>query len=131
MKKVEYYIAEDGSKFDDENQCKDYESWIGIGGNPPKLNFLDYDLLKLEGTCFENLVDAKYLYIGCEPAYAFIQSLDVYTPVPNLGVGCYRKDSRSGEWVKLEDEIRCLKDDLNFAESIIAKLKGESDNASI
>lgn len=80
METIVTYVAEDGTKFDDERECMDYEDKILIQKlYDLGMRFYDCEFKQIEK---ENIVKSKdivYIYIPNEEAYnSFVSAVDKY-----------------------------------------------------
>ena len=80
METITIYVAEDGTKFDDERECIDYEDKMLIQKlYDLGMRFYDCDFKQIEK---ENIVESKdivYIYIPSEETYnLFVSAVDKY-----------------------------------------------------
>lgn len=111
MKTIVTYVAEDGTKFDDEHKCMDYEEKISIQKiYDSGIRFYDYDFKRIEK---ENIIDTKniaYIYIPNEEIYnSLILILDLYLydiSIAYTDNGYYYYNSVTGNYESLEEKIK-------------------------
>lgn len=111
MKTIVIYVAEDGTKFDDEHECMSYEEKISIQKiYDSGIRFYDYDFKRIEK---ENIIDTKniaYIYIPNEEIYnSLILILDLYLydiSIAYTDNGYYYYNSITGDYESLEEKIK-------------------------
>lgn len=76
MKEVRYWVANDGTSFEDEDECLNYEFEVLYKKSNKKLIFFtgDLDIIK-EGNFFNKLEAADYIFIGNETALELIKKI--------------------------------------------------------
>ena len=75
MKKVEYYIAEDGAKFLNEQECFEYEEALMEKKFHSNLIFFDEEGMILTGSLKYRLEVAEYIYIRTVEALTLIHKI--------------------------------------------------------
>lgn len=80
MKEVRYYEADDGTKFDDEGECRRYEIFVALKSNEKDFSVYDYDQTKIN-FCVDEELEAPdqvfYIKVDTELAvYALIDWFD-------------------------------------------------------
>ena len=124
MKKIEYWVAEDGEEFDSEKECYDYEH--RHDNLASKVTLIDRDGNLLDNTatfrkniedCYEMIIDDDetavrlmdfFKYEGAESPWDRYNGLDVVA-------GHYYYENG---WRCVEDEIRKLEDRFHRMEEI-------------
>lgn len=128
MKKVEKYIAEDGTVFDDESDCIDYETALMMKGN---VKLFDADGGEIPAERFE---ECFYIWCGdSENAQSVIENLHyvygggdlpwVSAPYPEAGL-IYYYDESLEIWSTIDEEIYRAKDRLSELEVMKKKIMG-------
>ena len=74
MKEVKYYVAEDGTRFESESECNQYESTIESEVNFDCAEFLDADkdLLKLNVRNASNIGFARFIVVKDAEAFKIL-----------------------------------------------------------
>ena len=113
METITIYVAEDGTKFDDERECIDYEDKMLIQKlYDLGMRFYDCDFKQIEK---ENIVESKdivYIYIPSEEAYnLFDSAVDKYLFDINViytNNGYYYYNPTTGDYESLEGKLKHL-----------------------
>lgn len=120
MKTMVTYVAEDGTKFDDEHDCMDYEEKISIQKiYDSGIRFYDYDFKQIKK---ENIMDTKniaYIYIPSDEIYySLFPILELYLydiSIAYTDNGYYYYNSVTHDYESLEENIKHL---LSIKESL-------------
>lgn len=113
METITIYVAEDGTKFDDERECIDYEDKILIQKlYDLGMKFYDCEFKQIEK---ENIIESKdivYIYIPSEDAYnLFDSAVDKYLfdiNIEYISNGYYYYNSTTGGYESLEENLKHL-----------------------
>lgn len=113
METITIYVAEDGTKFDDERECMDYEDKILIQKlYDLGMKFYDCEFKQIEK---ENIVKSKdiaYIYIPSEEAYdSFDSAVDKYLFDINIiytNNGYYYYNPTTEDYESLEGKLKHL-----------------------
>lgn len=113
METITIYVAEDGTKFDDERDCIDYEDKMLIQKvYDSGIRFYDYDFKQIEKENIVNSKDIVYLYIPSEEAYySLVSALDKYLFEINIiytSNGYYYYNSTTEDYESLEENLKHL-----------------------
>lgn len=113
METITIYVAEDGTKFDDERECMDYEDKMLIQKvYDSGIRFYDYDFKQIEKENIVNSKDIVYLYIPSEEAYySLVSALDKYLFEINIiytSNGYYYYNSTTEDYESLEENLKHL-----------------------
>ena len=103
MKHVEYYLADDGTEFDYESDCYQYELELKTKTLTNDLFFLNshHDVLPLTSAGYEQAI---YVCANTEEA---AQYLDELAAAVGLSTPWrYREGPRPGRWIYVEGEAR-------------------------
>jgi len=108
------YVADDGTEFEDEDECFDYERAIKFGDVEKDITFWDRYFRKLNIENPDLADDAVYVKVDTEKAYdwfnnylreeEYITLADCVTPRPKL-TGLYFYDTNNDVWKQLEGEF--------------------------
>lgn len=111
------YFADDGTEFEDENECRDYERAMKFGSIEKDITFWDEHFRKLSIENSELADDAIYVKIDTEKAYDWFNNYlreEMYETLdkcvshrPKL-TGLYFYDSYGDVWKQLEGEFETL-----------------------
>lgn len=111
MIEVRKYIADDGTEFDNEYDCLDYEKRLNSSKYDNKIVALDYN--KKREPLF-NVGNHVYLYIADKDAYDFYNDLCYEEECIQLDTvsksGFFYFDTVDDEWRNLDDWISQLMD---------------------
>ena len=124
MKKVEFYMAEDGSVFPDHDSCMDYEGIVGFKAVTTEGIYADASVLMgNEPEVIYGTLEVEYLAIKTEAgekiAHEINLSSDLQLPEK---IGKYILDDDSWQWQSLDSFRRivgALNDKLDDAEIIL------------
>lgn len=113
METITIYVAEDGTKFDDERECIDYEDKMFIQKiYDSGIRFYDYDFKQIEKENIVNSKDIVYIYIPNEEAYySLVSALDKYLFDINIiyvNNGYYYYNSTTEDYESLEENLKYL-----------------------
>lgn len=113
METITIYVAEDGTKFDDERECIDYEDKMLIQKvYDSGIRFYDYDFKQIEKENIVNSKDIIYIYIPSEEAYySLVSALDKYLFEINIiytSNGYYYYNSTTEDYESLEENLKHL-----------------------
>lgn len=113
METIVTYVAEDGTKFDDELECMDYEEKISIQKiYDSGMRFYDYDFKQIEKENIVNSKDIVYIYIPSEDAYnSFDSAVNKYLfdiNIEYISNGYYYYNSTTGDYESLEKNLKHL-----------------------
>lgn len=116
MTEITKYVADDGTEFDDEWDCKHYE-WQQTFGNGVKFQMLDYAQDKLDPTSTQSYEDACFLFFPDHEAVLQCQEVwdcdmvDVYAPGfltrrhTAVDCGLWVYDDTTEDWYHLGQRI--------------------------
>ena len=126
----EYYVADDGSKFDSEDECRKYElslhSSIKMWGYK-----IDSNGLAQIGEKVTNFEKA-YFIVASEDDNPYIEDLAFYTGIPKDGLDfegdadAFMWNEAAGEWKRVSDTIIELTEKLAYYRSIYEKMMMEA-----
>ena len=108
------YIAFDGKKFDDENDCREYELNTKLKDIGDDLLLYDKNGKKIEKIDNQLLAESiDYIVVKSEKAYEyFVEQMDYfglnYPDYYNSPICSYCYDYDENEWINIEDRVQCL-----------------------
>lgn len=113
METITIYVAEDGTKFDDERECIDYEDKMLIQKvYDSGIRFYDCEFKQIEKENIVNSKDIVYFYIPNEEAYnSFVSALDKYLFEINIvytNNGYYYYNPITEDYESLEGKLKHL-----------------------
>lgn len=113
METITIYVAEDGTKFDDERECIDYEDKMLIQKlYDLGMRFYDCEFKQIEKENIVNSKDIVYFYIPNEEAYnSFVSALDKYLFEINIvytNNGYYYYNPITEDYESLEGKLKHL-----------------------
>lgn len=113
METITIYVAEDGTKFDDERECIDYEDKMSIQKiYDSGMRFYDYKFKQIEKENIINSKDIVYIYIPSEEAYyLLVSALDKYLfeiNITYISNGYYYYNSTTEDYESLEENLKHL-----------------------
>lgn len=113
METITIYVAEDGTKFDDERECIDYEDKMLIQKlYDLGMRFYDCEFKQIEKENIVNSKDIVYIYIPSEKAYnLFVSAQDKYLFEINIvytNNGYYYYDPITEDYESLEGKLKHL-----------------------
>ena len=100
------YIADDGTEFDNEDECLRYESKIALSELGDRILFFDENRRPLELSC-DNYEKCFYIVIKDESAIShFISTMEDegYSELPH-SVGVYEYNTYTDKWVNLSEKV--------------------------
>ena len=131
MKKVTYFIANDGTMFDSYYACVTYEKTENVKAAQGQLRFYDYrgeliaDHNITEEEAPERLKDCYYLFLGNEAA---IRVADEMGYIANCSTpkttGYWYYNSKENLWTSFDTRMIVLKSELDMLENTLKKLEG-------
>ena len=123
MKEVKYYIAEDGTRFDTESECNQYESTIESEVDFDCVEFLDADkdLLKLNVRNASNIGFARFIVVKDAEAFKTLYNylhrvyelFDIDMNIMMINSGDILAKAEYGGWYNLTTWCKKYIDDLN------------------
>ncbi len=102
------YVADDGTQFDNEHECENYEFQKNINASSLIALGLDKKIIKLNET---NIEDCYYVKISTEKDLKIFNELNNYAGVCLVdSVGEFYYDFNSDTWENLNEEIEYLEE---------------------
>lgn len=126
MKREITYIALDGTRFDDEEACEDYEAKLLTEKYGKNALFFDDDGKPLSFD-EDGFLSSAFILCKTKEAAQYLQDEygpNYYTPWDDnpIDAGCWMRDEGDhNNWRPIEDYIDELKDALNTAYKILKK----------
>lgn len=114
-----YYIADDGKKFETEEDCLMYEKREKFFSSLKDVLLFDKDGKEISKTCFfTDMEEYIYIYIGSRESYKIIQRLNEEVNIaipPKEGFWRYQYEivDRCEVFVNCNEEIKKIKKELN------------------
>lgn len=137
MTEITKYVADDGTEFDDEWDCRHYE-WQGDFHGKAKFQMLDVGREKLDPMDAENYSDAYYLFFPSHDAIRQCKKVwdcdmvDCYAPgflrdpVGEIDCGLWVLDETTEEWYHLGRRIEELTELANTCMEVINNEGGDT-----
>ena len=130
MKELITYMADDGTIFDDYEECVKYEDIKKREAAKGQLRFYDFayniigDETLFEGKATQGLLDCYYLFVGNEAAIKLADEMGYLSNCSTpKEIGYWYYDSKKGLWVSITKKITKLKNELNTLENTIKNLE--------
>lgn len=130
MKQVISYMANDGTIFNNYDDCALYEYTEDIKAAKGQIRFYDsaYNIIGDENTSEEEaprvLFDCKYLFVGNEAAIRLVDNLGYFSNCSTpREPGYWYYNSKEDLWISFTENITTLKNELNTLEDILKKLE--------
>lgn len=114
-----YYIADDGKRFETEEDCLMYEKREKFFSSLKDVLLFDKDGKEISKTCFfTDMEEYIYIYIGSRESYKIIQKLNEEVNIaipPKEGFWRYQYEivDRCEVFVNCNEEIKKIKKELN------------------
>ena len=108
------YVAFDGKKFDDEDDCREYELNTKLKDVGDDLLLYDKNGKKIEKIDNQLLAESiDYIVVKSEKAYEyFVEQMDYfglnYPDFYDSPICSYYYDYDESEWINIEDRVQCL-----------------------
>lgn len=130
MKQIISYMANDGTVFDNYNDCVQYESIKNHEAAKGQLRFYDFaynvigDETLSEEEAPEVLLDCYYLFIGNEAALKLADEMGYLSncSIPKK-IGYWYYDSKEDLWISFTEKMTKLKNELNTLENTLKNLE--------
>lgn len=129
----EYYMASDGSKFESEGECLEYELTlhpsVKMWGSSKYDPSIPQGLTRI-GEKVNNL-EAAWFVVASEDDAQYIEDMALYTGVSKEGLDpegdadAFIWNDTAGAWVKVSDMIKELTEKLAYYKSIYEKMMEE------
>ena len=123
MKKV--FIADDGTSFDSEEECKDYELNLERDEIGADLRFFDMDGEEIRADALTSFDEASFVYVATDDAFDFFLGLAdnrYWCDIPDVR-GLLEWDGNNDAFIFVEDTISKLETKLKFYRDILRKAR--------
>ena len=125
MEEVTYWRADDGTEFDDEEECRVYEFGITVKRMEGKVFLLDRQKRPLDLTDYSSYSDAWYIYLVNSKSAGLLfdcwPEFDNYFPseLHRAEAGLWAYDDRDDCWYHLGQRITEFQDEADECMSVI------------
>ena len=131
MKELITYMADDGTIFNDYEECVKYEDIKNREAAKDQLHFYNYKFQIIADETLSKekapqvLSDCRYLFIGNEAAIRLVDEIAWYLVHCNTprGIGYWYYSPKEKLWFSLTGKIEELKKELNTFENTLKNLK--------
>jgi hypothetical protein len=120
---VDYYVSDDGQKFDSEYECECHEWVVRRNSTPGMVAWADYNLEPLEVSPIINVAEIEVVRTTTPEMSRFIHDLfrfggymspfEEYLDKDNLPTGIFFCDD-DGNWKKVNEKLGRLEEMLNL-----------------